>query len=152
MTTSDPQPDACSDDPELAARLRLVVNRLARQMRAEASSGSLTPSLDSVLISIEVHGPISLGQLAAREGVTPPSITRMIAELERRDLVRREADPGDRRVAYVSLTGEGRRTVQRTRTRKTAFLAKRLRRLNDAEVAVLREALPVLEGLLKDVR
>jgi DNA-binding MarR family transcriptional regulator len=131
--------------------LRLVVNRLARQMRTEAAGG-LTPSLDSALISVEVHGPISLGQLATCEGITPPSITRMVAELERRGLVRREADPTDRRVAYLSLTPQGRRTVQRTRTRKTALLARRLRRLDDAELAALRQALPVLERLLGDER
>jgi DNA-binding MarR family transcriptional regulator len=139
------------DDPELAARLRLVVNRLARQMRSGAS-GDLSPSLASVLVTIEVHGPIALGQLAAREGVTPPSVTRMIAALERLRLVRREADLADRRIAYVSLTTEGRRTVQRNRTRKTAYLAKRLRRIDDADIAVLWEALPLLEGLLEEDR
>ncbi len=63
--------------------------------------------------------------------------------------MRREADPADRRIARVSLTAEGGRTVQRTRTRKTAYLAKRLRKLDESELAVLREALPVLERLLR---
>jgi len=134
-------------EAELAARLRIVVNRLARQMRSEASA-VLSPSLASALVTIELQGPITLGRLAAREGVTPPSITRMTAALEQRGLVRREADPSDRRVAYVSLTAEGRRTLQRSRTRKTAYLVKRLGRLTDADLAVLREAAPILEGLL----
>jgi DNA-binding MarR family transcriptional regulator len=76
----------------------------------------------------------------------------MEATLEERGLVRREADPADRRIAYVSLTPEGKRTVQLTRTRKTAFLAKRLRRLSEREVADLRVALPLLEALLEDKR
>ena len=138
-------------DPEVAARLRLVLNRLARRLRSQAT-GDLSPSLISALVSIECHGPITLGQLAAHELVKPPSVTRMVAALEERGLVRRETDAADRRIARVSLTGEGRRRLCRTRTRKTAYLAKRLRRLDESELAAMREALPVLERLLEDHR
>ena len=139
------------DEAELAARLRLVINRLARLLRSQGPA-DLSPSLASALVTIELRGPIALGQLAVHERVTPPSVTRMAAMLEERGLVRREADPADRRIAYVSLTAEGKRTVQSMRTRKTAFLAKRLRRLDEAEVAALRVALPLLEALLEDER
>ena len=138
-------------EPELAARLRLVLNRLARRLRSQTPE-DLSPSLTSALVTIELQGPITLGRLAACERVTPPSVTRMVATLERLGLVRREADPGDRRVARVSLTSEGQRTVLRTRTRKTAYLAKRLRKLDEAELAIVRAALPVLERLLEDDR
>jgi DNA-binding MarR family transcriptional regulator len=147
ITAGDPQ----IADSELAARLRLVLNRLARRLRSQ-TLGDLSPSLTSALVTIELRGPITLGQLAICEGVTPPSVTRMVASLERLGLVRREADPADRRVARVSLTLEGGRTVQRTRTRKTAYLAKQLRKLDESELAVVREALPVLERLLLDDR
>jgi len=143
--------DTVPDDSELAARLRLLVNRMARRLRAQAL-GDLSPSLTSALVTIEQQGPITLGQLAACERVTPPSVTRMAAKLERLGLVLREADPADRRVSRVSLTAEGRRTLQRSRTRKTAFLAKRLGKLDESELAVVREALPVLERLLEDDR
>jgi DNA-binding MarR family transcriptional regulator len=139
------------DDPELAARLRLVLNRLARRLRSQTPA-DLSPSLTSALVTIELQGPITLGQLASCERVTPPSVTRMVASLEKLGLVRRKADPADRRIARVSLTAEGGRTVQRTRTRKTAYLAKRLRKLDESELAVLRDALPVLERLLQDDR
>ena len=158
IDTSDPTTNPATaaadtrlDDPELAARLRLVLNRLARRLRSQ-TPGDLSPSLTSALVTIELQGPITLGQLAACERVTPPSVTRMVASLEELGLVRREADPADRRIARVSLTAEGKRTVQRTRTRKTAYLAKRLRRLDESELAVVREALPVLERLLEDDR
>jgi len=141
--------DTRLDDPELAARLRLVLNRLARRLRNQ-TPGDLSPSLISALVSIELHGPITLGQLAARELVKPPSVTRMVAALEERGLLRRETDSADRRIARVSLTGEGRRTLRRTRTRKTAYLAKRLRRLDASQLSVLVDALPVLERLLED--
>ena len=138
-------------DPELAARLRLALNRLARRLRSQ-TPGDLSPSRTSALVTIELQGPITLGRLAASERVTPPGITRMVAALEELGLVRREADPADRRIARVSLTAEGRRTVQRTRTRKTAYLAKKLRKLDQSELAIMREALPVLERLLEDDR
>ena len=143
--------DTRLNDPELAARLRLVLNRLARRLRNQTPR-DLSPSLTSALVTIELQGPITLGQLAVCERVTPPSVTRMVALLEELGLVRREADPADRRIARVSLTAEGRRTVQRTRTRKTAYLAKRLRKLDEADLAVVHEALPVLERLLEDDR
>jgi len=143
--------DARLDDPELAARLRLVLNRLARRLRSQTPE-DLSPSLTSALVSVELRGPITLGQLAVCERVTPPSVTRMVASLEERGLVQREADPADRRIAHVSLTAGGARTVQRTRTRKTAYLAKKLRKLDESELAVVRQALPVLERLLEDDR
>jgi DNA-binding MarR family transcriptional regulator len=143
--------DTRLDDPELAARLRLVLNRLARRLRSQ-TPGDLSPSRTSALVTIELQGPITLGRLAACERVTPPSVTRMVASLEKRGLVRREADPADRRIARVSLTAEGRRTVQRTCTRKTAYLAKQLHNFDQSELAVVREALPVLERLLDDDR
>ena len=129
--------------------MRLVLSRLARHLRRQTGDG-LSPSLVSALVTVELHGPLSLGQLAAHEMVTPPSVTRMVATLQRRGLVRREADAADRRIALVSLTAEGRRALARARTRKTAYLARRLRTLDAAERAALEQALPVLERLLED--
>lgn len=144
-------PAAPRDDPELAARLRLVLNRLARHLRNQAS-GDLSPSLISALVSIERHGPITLGQLATSEMVKPPSITRMVADLERRGLVRRHLDETDHRISHLSLTADGRRTLLRTRTRKNAYLSQRLRKLDAGQLSVMRDALPVLERLLEDDR
>ena len=142
------EPSLEPHDVELAAHLRLVIMRLARQLRSQTVAG-LSPSLISALVTIERKGPVTLGQLAALERVKPPSVTRMVAALERAGLVRREPDPVDRRVARLSLTAEGKRTVVRSRTRKTAYLARRLRELDDAELASLRQVLPLLERILE---
>ena len=136
-------------DPELAAGLRLVVNRLARQLRRHAAA-DLTPSLVSALVTIEMHGPMTLGQLAGRERVTPPSVTRLVARLEARGLVCRETHAADRRCSVVRITTNGKRLVRHARQLKTAHLVERLERLDEAEVARLRAALPVLEKLLED--
>jgi DNA-binding MarR family transcriptional regulator len=101
-------------------------------------------------VSLERHGPLTLGQLATLERVKPPSITRMVVTLESAGLVHRESDPADRRVTVVNVTAEGRRTLQKSRTRKTAYLAKRLRGLDDAEAATLDDALRLLERILEN--
>ncbi len=136
------------DDAALAARLRLVVMRFTRRLRRQAGD-DLSPSLVSVLACLERRGPMTLGELAALEQVKPPSVTRMVAALESRELVRREADPADGRVSRVSVTVAGSRTLQRSRTRKTAYLAKRLATLNDEDATALEGALAVLERLLE---
>lgn len=136
---------------ELAARLRLLVMRLHRRLRAEAGDEP-TPSQTAALVSVQRHGPVTLGRLAELERVTPPSITRIVAALEAAGLVRREADPGDRRVARVSITEEGALLLQRSRTRKTAFLAERLTGLGAADLQAVRDALPVLERFLEEGR
>jgi DNA-binding MarR family transcriptional regulator len=138
-------------DGELAARLRLLIMRLQRRLRVEAED-ELTPSQVAALVSVERHGPLTLGRLAEIERVTPPSITRVVAALEAAGLVSREADPGDRRVARVSITAQGSELLQRNRTRKTAFLAERLTELGAADLAAVRDALPVLERMLEEDR
>jgi DNA-binding MarR family transcriptional regulator len=136
---------------EVASRLRLSVMRLARRLRQE-SEGALTPSMLAVLSSIERAQPVTLGALATIERVQPPTITAAVGRLEEKGLVRREADPADRRVARVSLTAAGERLVRRNRTRRDAFLALRLRRLAADELATLERAAEILERLVGETR
>ena len=84
--------------------------------------------------------------------MTPPSITRVVAALERDGLVTRTVDAADRRVSRVGITPEGSRLLRRSRKRKAAYLAQRLGELGDPELGALREALPVLERLLEGER
>src|SRR5262245_13423725 len=138
-----------TDRARLAGRLRLAVTRLHRQLRQQAGSG-LTVSGESALATIARHGPVSLGDLAAHEGVKPPSVTTMVAALEAQGLVTRSVDAADRRVSLVAVTPRGRLRLQRSRNRKTAYLAARLARLDEREVEVLNEAAAVLERLLEE--
>ena len=136
---------------ELAARLRIVVMRLHRRLRAEAGD-ELSPTLVAALVSIERQGPLTLGRLAELERVTPPSITRVVAKLERAGLVTREVDASDRRVSRVGITPEGAGLLRRSRRRKAAYLAQRLDTLAPADLAAVRGALPILERLLEGHR
>ncbi|MGH9081053.1 MAG: MarR family winged helix-turn-helix transcriptional regulator [Acidimicrobiales bacterium] len=131
-------------DTELAARLRVAVTRLHRKLR-QHSVGGLTQSQASALTSIGQLGSPTLGELAARESVRPPSMTRIVGALEETGYVSRLTDPDDRRVARVALTAKGDAVLRRSRSRKTAYLAAQLYRLPAED----RRALADLTGLLE---
>src|SRR3954469_22521061 len=120
----------------VAAHLRVVVTRTARRLRQEAGT-DLSPSQTSALAAVERHGPLTPSELAARERIQRPTATRVLALLEESGLVDRAADPADRRSSLVSITPEGRELLDRLRTRKDAFLARRLDGLDPEELAVL---------------
>jgi DNA-binding MarR family transcriptional regulator len=152
VTARSPGPGgAGAGDHDLTSRLRMVVARLSRRLRQEANEGA-TPSQLAALATIERHGPITLGELAGHERVRPPTMTRIVAGLEETRLVRRAIDPSDRRVARVTITSEGSRLLTRSRTRKDAFLASLLERLEPDELAAVERAVPVLERLMDEPR
>ena len=130
----------------IAARLRLSSTRLARQLRREAGLGR-SPSQLSALAVIDHHGPLTLGALAEFEGVAPPSITKVVAILEEDGLVTRSADPGDKRVSYVSTTPKGAALNDESRRRRTAWLAGRIQQLTPVQQQQLADALDVLDLL-----
>src|SRR5947207_803218 len=111
------------NDAELAARIRLSVTRLARRLR-QKSDVEATASQISALATIERLGPLTIGELSAAERVQPPSMTRIVAGLEELDLIQRETDERDRRVARVRVTSLGQGLLDRSRSKK-----KRLPRL-----------------------
>src|SRR4051812_13937715 len=111
---------------DLPTRLRLAITRSARRLRQEADPG-LSPSLTAALSTVERYGPLTPSRLAEIERIQRPTATRLVAKLEEDGLVEREADPGDGRVCLVRVTREGRALVKRLRSRKSAYLAKRLR-------------------------
>ncbi len=143
---SAPSPVTASE-AELASRLRLAITRLARRLRTQLP-GELSPSQLATLASVERLGPLTLGELSAVERVKPPTMTRVVASLEELGLVTRTVDDLDRRVARVEATAAGHELLARSRSRKDAFLAARLRSLGDRERAALRDAVDALERLL----
>jgi DNA-binding MarR family transcriptional regulator len=135
------------EDEEVASRLRSAVNRLQRRLRQEALGG-LSPGQASALGSVRRLGQPTLGELAAVEQVQPPSMTRIVAALSDAGMVRREADPTDRRSARVRITPAGERAIERMRTAKNAFLRRRLAELSSEEQVHAAELVALLEHLL----
>jgi DNA-binding MarR family transcriptional regulator len=136
-----------STDTHLAAGLRIAVMRLARRLRAERPETDLTISQLAALASVERHGPLTLGALAAHERVQPPSMTRMVGALAERDLLTRVPHETDGRQIVVAITDAGRDLLKEDRRRREAWLARQLRELTPAELDVLHEAAPILEKL-----
>jgi len=138
---------AASDTEALAASMRLSVTRLARILRHQ-DGGDLTPSTTSALATINRHGPLTLGDLAAREHVSAPTITRIVEKLQQQGLVARTTSATDGRVTHATVTDKGRRLVVAARSRRTEWLVDHLGRLSAAELAALAAAAPVLEHLI----
>jgi len=132
----------------LASRVRLALVPLTRQLRQQ--NIDLTATQASALATISRRQPLTVGDLAKAEHVSSPMITKVVKGLEEGGLVRKVVDSVDRRVSRLSITTEGARRLERSRTRKNAWLAKRLRSLNDYELAALEAAIPVLERLTAD--
>jgi DNA-binding MarR family transcriptional regulator len=138
-----------SVDPGLASQLRISVVRLARRLRREGTDESMTPSQLAALASLDHHGEMTLGELAAHEHVQPPSMTRIVGYVEQAGLVSRTPDPTDGRQVLLSLTPEGRRLLAADRARRDAWLCQRLKALTEEERAALRAAAEILERLTR---
>jgi DNA-binding MarR family transcriptional regulator len=137
-----------SADVELASHLRIAVARTARRLRQESGTG-LSPTLTAALATVERHGPLTPSELAARERVQRPTVTRILATLDELALVARAADPGDRRSSLITITPAGSELLAGARTRKDAFLSERLDALGAEDRATLERAAALLEGMLE---
>jgi DNA-binding MarR family transcriptional regulator len=139
-------------DAGLATAMRISISRLARRLRVErlGLGGTETAPSDiqlAALAALERHESMTPGELAEHEKVQPPSMTRVIAVLEERGLVRRAAHPTDRRQVVLTVTPEGRDLVQRVRRRREAWLAQRLQELTPDQRQILLAAAPILEKI-----
>ena len=126
-----------------------MIVRTARRLRQEAGV-ELSPSLTAALSTVERHGPLTPSELAARERIQRPTATRVLARLEDMGLTARTRDPHDRRSSLVTATDAGCALLDELRTRKTAFLAERLERLDAGERAALDRAADILERMLAE--
>jgi len=144
--------DATSaSDAGLASQLRLSVMRLRRRLVGEREPGNeLSLGSMAVLAGLEANGDMTLGALAQRERVQPPSMTRTVNCLEEGGYVTRLPSETDRRQVVVSLTDKGLTTLHADRARRTEWLAQRLGDLTEAERATLRAAAPILERIASE--
>jgi DNA-binding MarR family transcriptional regulator len=131
---------------EVAARLRLAVARLQRIVRQQAMGG-LNLAEGSCLAIIDRHGPLSLSDVASRENLSAPTVTKIATRLEGQGLIERLTDPTDRRVSLVSVSKRGAALLDQLRSGRTAYLHRKLRELSTDDLNRLLAALPVLESL-----
>jgi DNA-binding MarR family transcriptional regulator len=132
---------------ELASLLRPSLLRLTRVIRNQRVDMSVTLTQISAMATLAKRGPMSAGELAGCERVQPPSMTKVLANLEERGLVRRDAHPSDKRQAIISVTDEGRALLESERRSRDAWLSQRLAALSPDERALLRDVVPLLDKL-----
>ena len=135
-------------DDATVSRVRLGVLRVARRIRQDAVDATLTPSQQSTIVMLDRFGAMTLGELAQRESVRPPSLTRTVTPLVRSGLLSRHEQPGSRRVV-VELTDAGRIAAIQIHSRRDAWLTERMAALSDEERDALYAVAPVLERLLE---
>ena len=132
---------------ELASELDRRVAGLTRLLRGQTGAGLSITAL-STLRRVEAGEACRITELAAAEQVAQPSMTALVGRLEGRGLVRREADPADRRAVRVAVTDAGREQLAAVRAARADLLAARIDRLDESERAALAAALPALDSLL----
>ncbi|MEV4311009.1 MarR family transcriptional regulator [Actinocrispum sp. NPDC049592] len=140
------EPSTADDVP---ARLYLAIGRLSRSLRRSGSPGLGHGSI-SALSTLIGCGEMRLGDLAAKEGVAAPTMSRIVAALVEAKYVQREPDPADRRAWLVKATPEGERMVLGLRSTRVQELRRRIDRLADDKQEELIKALPILEELLSE--
>lgn len=136
----------------LAERLHAAAIHLLRRLRAEDDASGLTAPRLSALSVLVFAGPRTIGELAAAEQVRPPTISRLVRELERDGLVTRETDRDDARVQRVRATRAAEALLVAGRARRVTRLAAEVAALSATERRALRDALPLLERLARPPR
>jgi DNA-binding MarR family transcriptional regulator len=132
----------------IADRLHSAAIHLLRRLRLEDAASGLTAPWLSALSVIVFAGPLTMTELAEAEQVRPPTITRLVRDLEGEGLVQRAADPADKRIQRVWATAKGRALLQAGRARRVEKLAAQIAGLPAVEREVLARAVPILEQLI----
>ena len=142
--------DAIGSPEVVANELRPVLLRLARELRKETEQLGITARQVTLLWLVKRNPGLSLAELAAHEGISPPALSGNVDRLERSGLIERVRSSEDRRRVGLRLTEEGARLLRRVRARRTTWLTDHLRGLEPAELEAIEAAIPALERLLED--
>jgi DNA-binding MarR family transcriptional regulator len=135
-------------DVGLASVLRSSTLRLSRQIRRQRVEGhDLTANQLSVLGALGKNEALTIGELAAHEQVKPPSMTRIVSNMEDAGLVVRRPHETDKRQIVVELTEAAHALIHANRRRRDEWLQNKLKELTPEERDILRKAAPVLERL-----
>jgi DNA-binding MarR family transcriptional regulator len=141
---------AVIDSVELANRLRPVLLHLNRHLRREAHAEGITGGQASLLAQIRMNPELGARDLAAREGISAPAMTRYLNRMEKAGLVVRTRSLEDARRIKLALTPKGVRALRSVRRRRTAWLAERLEGLSPVELAAVDRAIEALSRLVED--
>jgi DNA-binding MarR family transcriptional regulator len=137
------------DTTEVANRLRPVLLKLNRDLRREIHSLGVTGGQVGLLVQIKARPGIGMRELAAVERMSVPGMSKFIHKLEEAGLVQRAPVEGDQRRVGLSLTPAGQKVLRSVKSKRTAWLAARLRRLEPEELEAIDAAIEPLAHLLE---
>ena len=144
-------PTALAADPTvLANRLRPVLLHLNRQLRREIHSLGVTGGQVALLVQIKFRPGIGIRELAALERISVPGMSKFISRLEEAGLVQRAPVEGDQRRVGLTLTPAGHKVLRSVKSKRTAWLASRLRDLDPDELEAIDAAIEPLTHLLAE--
>ena len=147
MTATDREPQDSIKPDILAIDLRTAVMRTSRRLRVEATGDVITPGQYTVLAQLNGGGPQTLRELAEREHVQAPSMTRIVNALTELGFVTRTAHPLDGRQVQVAITPAGEAILAEAREQRTAWLAQRVAGLSDEDRQILSRAARIMQQL-----
>jgi DNA-binding MarR family transcriptional regulator len=137
-----------ADTTVLANQLRPVLLKLNRELRHEIHSLGVTGGQVSLLIQIQQHPGIGIRGLAELERISVPGMSKFVSRLEEAGLVERAPVEGDQRRVELKLTAAAQKVLRSVKSRRTAWLADRLRRLDPDELEAIDAAIEPLMHLL----
>ncbi len=136
----------------VADRLHSVAIHLLRRVRGQDVVSGVGPAQLSALSVLVFGGPKTLGDLAAAEQVKAPTMSRVVAGLQRSLLVEITRDRRDARRIHIRASAKGTHLLQQARQRRIEYLAAHLGSLTTSDLAQLSTAADLLEKLLRDWR
>ena len=130
-----------------ANELRLAIHRMTRRLRQQQPEDELTLTQLSALAIVWREGPLTAGDLAIRERVRPPSITRVVDGLESAGVVVRRENPADGRQVLVEATPLGEQRMEQYIDAREAWLAQQLLAMSTKDRDTLKRAAVILNEL-----
>jgi DNA-binding MarR family transcriptional regulator len=134
----------------VADRLRPALLRLGRELRRETRAAGVSPEQVALLVTIKYAPGAGVNELATRERMSPPAMTKHVDRLERDGLVKRTPSESYRRRVGLTLTDAGQRMLRKVRSRRTAWLAQRLGELTEDELLAIEAAVEPLTRLIHE--
>jgi DNA-binding MarR family transcriptional regulator len=152
MARRQPPASTNIDVDQLAFKLHSAMLHMMRRVRREDDAFGLSAPRMSALSVVHFGGPRTIGEIARMEQVSAPTMTRLVAGLEEDGFVRRQPSPTDGRSVLVHATAKAKRVMEQGRSRRVAFLARKLHELDPEALAALDRSSDELHRIYEDSR